>query len=82
MGSPTLPWTLAQSAALCVGDLLLASLDVVPNNLPVQLTSFIGREAECETVAGLVAANRLVTLTGARRVREDAVVPPGCGRRG
>ena len=40
-------------------------LAVVPNNLPVQLTSFIGREADCATVAGLVAANRLVTLTGA-----------------
>ena len=43
----------------------MVPLDVVPNNLPVQLTSFIGRETECATVAGLVAANRLVTLTGA-----------------
>jgi predicted ATPase len=43
----------------------LASLDGVPNNLPVQLTSFIGREAECATVVVLVTANRLVTLTGA-----------------
>lgn len=39
--------------------------DAFPNNLPVQLNSFIGREAECATVARSVTANRLVTLTGA-----------------
>lgn len=42
----------------------LRSLDAIRNNLPVQLTSFIGRRTECATVAALVAANRLVTLTG------------------
>ena len=35
-----------------------------PHNLPVQLTSFIGRRAELEEVAGLVARARLLTLTG------------------
>jgi predicted ATPase/class 3 adenylate cyclase/tetratricopeptide (TPR) repeat protein len=35
-----------------------------PNNLPTQLTSFIGREQEVEDVTGLLEKNRLVTLTG------------------
>jgi predicted ATPase/class 3 adenylate cyclase len=35
-----------------------------PNNLPVQLTSFIGREQELDVVTQLVLNNRMVTLTG------------------
>lgn len=42
----------------------LASLDARPNNLPTQLTSFVGREAELRTACDLLSANRLVTLTG------------------
>jgi predicted ATPase/class 3 adenylate cyclase len=42
----------------------LATLDARPNNLPTQLTSFVGREAELGTACELLAANRLVTLTG------------------
>ncbi len=33
-------------------------------NLPLQLTSFVGRELELEHLAGLLARTRLVTLTG------------------
>jgi Mrp family chromosome partitioning ATPase len=40
------------------------SLDVRPNNLPTQLTSFVGREAELAIAADLLAATRLLTLTG------------------
>ncbi len=40
------------------------SLDVFPNNLPVQLTSFIGREQEQAEVRRLLSATRLLTLTG------------------
>ncbi len=40
------------------------SLDARPNNLPVQLTSFVGRDRELQTVARLLAATRLLTLTG------------------
>ena len=43
----------------------LVSLDSHPNNLPVQMTSFIGREEEIEEVNRLLATARLVTLLGA-----------------
>ena len=38
---------------------------VVAQHLPVQFTSFVGREAEMNDVRQLLADNRLVTLTGA-----------------
>jgi predicted ATPase/transcriptional regulator with XRE-family HTH domain len=41
------------------------SPDGFAHNLPVQLTSFIGRDAEMAQVRGLLAGSRLVTLTGA-----------------
>jgi predicted ATPase/class 3 adenylate cyclase len=43
---------------------LLKSLDVLPNNLPRQLTSFIGREKEMAEVKRLLSTAYLVTLTG------------------
>ena len=42
----------------------LRSLSAWPNNLPVQLSSFIGREDEQAEVDGLLNRARLVTLTG------------------
>ncbi len=36
----------------------------VPNNLPVQPTSFIGREREIEELSGLLERTHLLTLTG------------------
>jgi predicted ATPase/class 3 adenylate cyclase len=42
----------------------LKSLGNFRQNLPVQLTSFVGRERERETVRGLIEANRVVTLVG------------------
>ncbi len=42
----------------------LQSLNAIPNNLPVQLTSFIGREKDIAEVERLLSASRLVTLTG------------------
>jgi len=35
-----------------------------PRNLPVDLTSFVGRESEIAAARGLLARSRLVTLTG------------------
>jgi predicted ATPase len=37
----------------------------LPNNLPAQLSSFIGRDREVAEVRALVESSRLVTLTGA-----------------
>src|SRR5262245_56223016 len=42
----------------------LRSLDALPHNLPLQLTSFVGRERELGEVAALLGTARLVTLTG------------------
>ena len=42
----------------------LRSLDSLPNNLPRQLTSFIGREREMAEVRRLLSTTRLLTLTG------------------
>ena len=55
---------------LCHPDLpdqfaALRSLSALPNNLPQQLTSFIGRSAEMTQVRGLLDGARLITLTGA-----------------
>lgn len=42
----------------------LTTVDAVPGNLPVQTTSFVGRDVEVKEVAELVRQHRLVTLTG------------------
>ncbi len=42
----------------------LPSLETVPNNLPIQVTSFIGREKEVDEISGLLETSRLITLTG------------------
>ncbi len=42
----------------------LMSLNALPNNLPSQLTSFIGREREMNDVRQLLASARLLTLIG------------------
>jgi predicted ATPase/class 3 adenylate cyclase len=42
----------------------IRSLDVRPNNLPLQLTSFVGRADEIARAVQLLRGHRLVTLTG------------------
>ncbi len=42
----------------------LKSLNAMPNNLPVQLTSFVGRQDEIEQLKKLLVEVRLVTITG------------------
>ena len=39
-------------------------MNVLPHNLPLQLTSFVGREREGAAVRALLSQHRLVTLTG------------------
>ncbi|HYL41601.1 MAG TPA: adenylate/guanylate cyclase domain-containing protein, partial [Candidatus Binatus sp.] len=60
------PEVLAQVVADGLPDTFppLRSIDARPNNLPTQLTSFVGRDAELAEAGRLLAANRLVTLTG------------------
>ena len=40
------------------------TLEAHPHNLPVQLSSFVGRDQELEEVAKLLRGSRLLTLTG------------------
>jgi predicted ATPase/class 3 adenylate cyclase len=42
----------------------LASLDAFPGNLPLQVSSFIGRERDIERIATALREARVVTLTG------------------
>ncbi len=42
----------------------LRSLDVLANNLPNRLTTFVGRDAEVTEIAALLGEQRLVTLAG------------------
>jgi predicted ATPase/DNA-binding CsgD family transcriptional regulator len=42
----------------------LRSLDRIANNLPVELTTFVGREAELAALDELLGRERLVTITG------------------
>ncbi|HNE70337.1 MAG TPA: adenylate/guanylate cyclase domain-containing protein, partial [Anaerolineales bacterium] len=42
----------------------IKTLDAFPNNLPAQLTSFIGREKEINEIINALNTSRLVTLTG------------------
>jgi predicted ATPase/class 3 adenylate cyclase len=49
---------------LPAGFARLRSLDVLPGNLPRQVTTFVGREREIETLVGLVRDRPVVTLTG------------------
>ena len=48
-----------------VRDVRPAPSGPVPNNLPVQLSSFVGRDTELAALSDLVRDHRLVTLTGA-----------------
>lgn len=43
----------------------LRSLEALPNNLPLQITSFVGRDIDILNVSELLAKHRLVTLVGA-----------------
>jgi predicted ATPase/class 3 adenylate cyclase len=58
-----------QLAALIIEGLpsdfpALRTLDAVPNNLPTQLTTFLGRQRELQEASELLESARLLTLTG------------------
>ncbi len=60
-----------RAVQLCHPDLrnefppLLTPSKVVAHNFPVQLTNFVGRQAETDDLREALTGNRLVTLTGA-----------------
>jgi predicted ATPase/class 3 adenylate cyclase len=53
-----------RAPGLAAGFAPLRALDALPGNLPRQVTTFVGREAEIMSLAGLVRGSALVTLTG------------------
>jgi len=57
----------------------LRTMDARPNNLPAQLTRFIGRNYEISRVRELLARNRLVTLTGPGGTGKTRVALPVAG---
>ena len=57
----------------------LRSLSQDRNNLPVQLTSFVGREDEIAQVLDLMANHRLVTITGVGGVGKTRVALQAAG---
>ena len=54
----------ALETAILRQEVPAAARQDAPQNLPIALTSFIGRSAELEAVSTLLQAHRLVTLTG------------------
>lgn len=60
---PERVWQLTHPA-LITDNSPLASLDLAATNLPVQSSSFIGREQEMRDIERLLATTRLLTLTG------------------
>ena len=42
----------------------LATLNSIPNNLPIEVNSFVGREKEIAEIKELLSTTRLLTLTG------------------
>ena len=63
LARPEHVWQVAATGLACEFP-PLKSLDAVPNNLPMELSSFVGRKSEIGVVGGLVAGNRLVTVMG------------------
>src|SRR6202043_682912 len=53
---------------------------VISQHLPVQFTSFVGREADIAQVRDLVIKNRLVTLTGAGGVGKTRMAIQAAGQ--
>jgi predicted ATPase/class 3 adenylate cyclase len=58
-------WHIVPEGTAALGRYSAEALDAAPNNLPLQLTSFIGREGELAEVGRLLTQSRLLTLLGA-----------------
>jgi class 3 adenylate cyclase len=62
---PVAIWHIVPEGAAGLARYSPEALDAAPNNLPLQLTSFIGREGELAEVTRLLGESRLLTLLGA-----------------
>ena len=62
---PVPVWHVVPEGAAGLAHYGADALDAAPNNLPLQLTSFIGREGELADVTRLLTESRLLTLLGA-----------------
>ena len=67
--------TVFQLTAPGLGDSfpLLRSLESLPNNLPIQVSSFVGRDNDVAEAERLIAKYRLVTLLGAGGVGKTRI---------
>src|SRR2546429_353115 len=63
-GEPVAIWHVIPEGTAVPAHYASGALEATPNNLPLQLTSFIGREGELADVAKLLAQSRLLTLLG------------------
>jgi predicted ATPase/class 3 adenylate cyclase/DNA-binding CsgD family transcriptional regulator len=58
----------------------LRTLAALPSNLPLQLSSFVGRSAELVELEGLIGHQRLVTLVGAGGCGKTRLAAEACAR--
>jgi predicted ATPase/class 3 adenylate cyclase len=58
---------------LCDAFAPLRTLNAIPNNLPLQLTSFVGRDEEIAEITSLLAKHRLLTLIGSGGVGKTRI---------
>jgi predicted ATPase/class 3 adenylate cyclase/DNA-binding CsgD family transcriptional regulator len=65
LGRPEQIFTLVHPELPVLEPGQLRSLDVLPNNLPSQLSSFVGRERELDELKSVLEETRMLTLTGA-----------------
>jgi predicted ATPase/DNA-binding CsgD family transcriptional regulator len=65
LGRPERVFALAHPELAPIEPALLRSIDGVPNNLPSQLSSFVGRERELDLLRSALGGTRMLTLTGA-----------------
>ena len=61
---PVAIWHVVPEGTTLPAHYASGALEATPNNLPLQLTSFIGRDGEMPEVAKLLADSRLLTLLG------------------
>lgn len=65
LGRPERIFALAHPELAPIVPALLRSVDAVRNNLPSQLSSFVGRERELDELRLALGGTRMLTLTGA-----------------